>query len=481
MARLPDARDAVGSVSDMPVGADRGRGESVWAPPRRAMTLGLVLTVTLVAFEALSVATILPRVARDLGGVGLYGWAFSAFFLGNLVGIVQAGRRADEHGLVRPFVLGLVLFGAGLLVGGLAPTMPVLVAGRLIQGFGAGAIPPVAYVAIGREYPASVRPRMFAILSTAWVVPGLVGPAIAGLVADQFTWRLVFLGLIPFIAASGALSVPSLPRISASDRPTLARGPGLLPAVRTAAGAGLVLAALSSASVVPTVVLGVAGLAIGLPALATLIPEGTLRAARGLPATVLARGVLTFGFFGAEAFLPLTLVSVRGTTATIAGLALTAATLSWTAGAWVQAHLTTSWGTSRLIRLGFGIVSAGVAGIATVLVPEVPLAAAVGAWAIAGLGMGLAYASISLAVLHTAPRGREGAATSGMQLADVLGTALGTGSCGAIVAIGVAAGWSQRTSLFLAFGLAVAATLGGLAVTRRLADPTRPARLYAQR
>jgi MFS family permease len=481
MTPLPDARDPAAAAPGRQGATDHAGGQSVWSPTRRAMTAGLVLTVTLVAFEALAVATILPGVARDLGGAGLYGWAFSAFFLGNLVGIVQAGRQADERGLVRPFVLGLALFGAGLLVGGLAPSMEVLVAGRLIQGFGAGAIPPVAYVAIGREYPASLRPRMFAILSTAWVVPGLIGPAIAGLVADHLTWRLVLLGLIPLIAASGALSIPSLARASAVGRPSAGRGPGLVQAVRTAAGAALVLAALSVGSIVPAVVMGTAGFAIALPALATLLPPGTLRASRGLPATVLARGVLTFGFFGAEAFLPLTLVTVRGTTATVAGLALTAATLSWTAGAWMQAHLTSSWGTSRLIRLGFVMVCAGVAGIATVLEPEVPLGAAVVAWGIAGLGMGLAYASISLAVLHAAPPGGEGAATSGMQLADVLGTALGTGTCGAVVALGVAAGWTQRIGLLLAFGLAVAAAVGGLAITRRLADSGQPATIGSDR
>src|ERR1700681_1687156 len=86
----------------------------VWSPARRPLTAGLVLTVTLVAFEALSVATVLPIVSRQLGGVRLYGWVFSAFFLGSLVGIVVAGRQADRTGLGRPFAVGLALFGAGL-------------------------------------------------------------------------------------------------------------------------------------------------------------------------------------------------------------------------------------------------------------------------------------------------------------------------------------------------------------------------------
>ena len=107
----------------------------------RGLTVGLVLNVTFVAFEALAIATIMPLVADDLGGIELYGWVFSAFLLANLVGIVVAGEFADRFGPALPFGAGLALFAVGLLIGGLAPSMPVLVAARAVQGLGAGAIP----------------------------------------------------------------------------------------------------------------------------------------------------------------------------------------------------------------------------------------------------------------------------------------------------------------------------------------------------
>ena len=113
--------------------------EGVWDAQRRRLTLGLVLTITLVAFESLAIATVMPEVADDLGGLGLYGWVFSGFFLGSLIGIVAAGQAADRRGTAPPFVTGLVLFSGGLLVGGLAPSMGVLVAARVAQGIGAGA------------------------------------------------------------------------------------------------------------------------------------------------------------------------------------------------------------------------------------------------------------------------------------------------------------------------------------------------------
>src|SRR5438132_661559 len=124
---------------------DEGRVPGLWAPQRRALTTGLVLTITFIASEALAVVTVMPVVARDLGGLRLYGWVFSAFMLGSVVGIVAAGREADRRGPAVPFVAGVVLFGSGLDVAALAPSMGVLVAGRVLQGLGAGGVPSVAY------------------------------------------------------------------------------------------------------------------------------------------------------------------------------------------------------------------------------------------------------------------------------------------------------------------------------------------------
>ena len=134
--------------------------------------------------------TVMPVVARDLHGLSLYGWAFSSFMLAILVGIVLAGRDADRHGPARPYVAGLVLFASGLVVGGLAPSMWVLVVGRCLQGLGAGAVPAVAYVAIGRSLPEALRARMMAVLSTAWVVPGIVGPGVAAAVSPPLRLAL---------------------------------------------------------------------------------------------------------------------------------------------------------------------------------------------------------------------------------------------------------------------------------------------------
>jgi MFS family permease len=456
------------------MGEDRARG--LWAPQRRALTAGLVLTVTFVASEALAVVTVMPVVARDLGGLRLYGWVFSAFMLGSVIGIVAAGREADRRGPAVPFVGGVVLFGCGLAVAGLAPSMGVLVAGRVLQGVGAGAVPSVAYATIGRSLPGSLRARMMAVLSTAWVIPGLIGPAISAEVARLFGWRWVFLGLLPVVAVAGSIAVPALIRLGPPG-PAKAEEHRLIDGIGTAIGTTMILAGLSLASGSGAILVGLAlilaGGGVGLPALRRLVPAGTLTARPGLPATILARGLLTFAFFGADAYVTLAITSVRHRSPVVASIAVTGATLAWTVGAWVQARLSDTWEGRRLVRTGLVIILIGIAGMVLVLQPGMPVAEGLAAWTVAGLGMGLAYAPLSLMMLQKAPPGLEGRASASLNLADVLGTAIGIGVGGAAVA--AAAGSNLRLGIAAAFAAAAAVALVALALTRRLPPGTTSA------
>jgi MFS family permease len=460
--------------------SSRPPNDGLWSAGRRGLTIGLILTITLVAFEALAVSTVMPIVADELGGYELYGWVFTAFLLGSLIGIVVSGGIIDKRGLGAPFLLAVGLFGIGLLGGGLAPSMPVLVAFRFIQGLGGGMVPPIAYVAIGRSLPEHLRPQMFATLSTAWVLPGVVGPAIAGAVGEQLHWRLVFLGLIPLIVVAAAISYPSLRQIAAmaaddSMDPERAAAASLrrrLPlALMVAAGAGLFLAGLTSGQLELLVPLGVAGAALGLVAFRRLTPPGTLRAARGVPAAVLMRGVLTFTFFGVDAYVALALVEWRGLTATQAGISLTAATLTWTTGSWVQAKLASRFPTERFVQAGLAIVIAGMAAFTLVLHPDVSPWLAVPTFGLAGLGMGLAYAPTTLIVLRETPPAEQGSTTAAVSLSDSLGTALGIGVTGAIVAASVRATGLTVDGLAIGFVCCIGVGIAGLVLSTRLRVP----------
>jgi MFS family permease len=448
---------------------DEGHVRGLWAPQRRALTVGLVLTITFVASEALAVVTVMPVVARDLGGLRLYGWVFSGFMLGSVVGIVAAGREADRRGPAIPFVAGVALFSCGLAVAGLAPTMAVLVAGRVLQGLGAGAVSPVAYTSIGRTMEGPLRARMMAVLSTAWVAPGLAGPAIAAEVARLFGWRWVFLGLLPIVLVAGSIAVPALVRLGAPGT-AHAQEHRLTDGLRTAAAAAMILGGLTLAAGSGDVLVGlaliVAGAIVGLPAIRRLVPPGTLAVRPGLPATIASRGLLTFAFFGADAYVTLAITAVRHRTPVVAGLAVTGATLSWTAGAWVQARLSDRWEGRRLVRTGLMIILAGIAAMALALLPSVPVAEGIAAWTVAGLGMGLAYAPLSLLMLRQARPGQEGQASASLNLTDVLGTAIGIGVGGAAVA--AEAGRDLRLGLLVAFATAAAVAVAALALTRRL-------------
>jgi MFS family permease len=454
----------------------RDETTGVWGRTHRALTLGLLLVVSLTAFEALAVATVLPATAADLsaGNVDWYGWVFSAFMLANLVGIPAAGFLSDRGGPVWPFAAGCLLFAGGLLFSGLAPSMPLLVAGRIAQGLGAGAISSVAYVAIARVYDSRDQPRMLALVASAWVVPGLIGPAIAAAMASQLGWRSVFLLLVPLTAVGAVLATNGLSELGAARPAARAANRArrqLASALQLAAGTGLALAAGSIADRALACVALVVGVLVGLPALQRLVPAGTLSAEPGAPAALAAKTLVTFAFFGAEAFLPLALTAERGLSMTVAGIVLTTGTMAWTTGAWIQERFAARIDHASMVRGGLAMVILAIAGAAVALVAPWPAAVALASWATAGLGIGICYSAATLVVFERTATGDEGEAASALQLANVLGVALGTGVAGAMVTGSIARGSSQLSGIAWADVIMLIAAGIGLLAAARISRP----------
>ena len=207
------------------------------------MSIGVLMSVTVVAFQALGVGTVMPAVARELDGLERYGWAFSAFMLASVIGSVAAGQDADRAGPVRAYVGAIASFTAGSVLAAVAGSWTLLLVGRALEGLGAGALGVVTYASASRAYPPEMYGRMLALMSSAWVLPSLAGPAVAGVIADTLTWRWVFVLLLPFLPVAVVLTLPGLRALSRAERGCAA--PRRLPqALALAAGTGVFLGAL---------------------------------------------------------------------------------------------------------------------------------------------------------------------------------------------------------------------------------------------
>ena len=195
-----------------PLAADASPAARRGLPGHRLVTVAIIGQVTFVAFEAMAVATAMPVVASELDAVRSYSLAFSLFLTTSLLGMVVAGGLADSRGPTWPLTAGMTLFAGGLVVCGTATTFPVLLVGRAVSGLGAGALVVALYVVVAAVYPEDARPRVFGWISAAWVVPAVVGPPIAGFLAAEVSWRLVFLLVPPVAVLALVLLLPQVRR-----------------------------------------------------------------------------------------------------------------------------------------------------------------------------------------------------------------------------------------------------------------------------
>lgn len=410
----------------------------------RTTTWALCALVFLAAFESLAVTTAMPTVSLDLDGAGLYAVAFAAPLASGVVGMVVVGAWADRAGPSAPLLAAVAAFVAGLVIAGSAPTMAVLTGGRLVQGLGGGAITVVAYVVVARLYPGDLHPRVFAGFSAAWVVPSLVGPPVAGFVTEHLHWRWVFLGvavLVVPIALVVLRRVASVgpPEATGTHERTTEPGPRTRTRVRVvwaavAAAAVLVLGISAELGGVATAFAAVAGTGVALGALSHLVPAGTLRAARGLPAVIADRGLLAGAFFGAEVYLPYLLTRRYDIAPTLAGVTLTGAAIAWATASWVQGRLGERLPHTRAIRIGTIVALVGIAGTGVGAATHAPVPVLVLTWATAGFGMGLTYARQTVLVLRYSARGAEGTNSSSLSVADSVGASLSLALTGVVFA-----------------------------------------------
>ncbi len=434
----------------------------------RTITVGLLALVTMFAFEAIAVSLAMPSVARDLGGETLYPIAVIGMLTAAIVGMVVGGIWGDARGASLPVTVGGLGFVAGLLVSGLAGSMEVLVGGRLLQGLGGGAALTGLYVAVADAYPARLRTRVFSLFATAWVVPSIAGPFVAGALVDLFGWRSVFLVVAGFAALSiAAVRRPMARHLTVREKPLVW---GRRPLYAVVAATGVVALHLAGhGSGLRSAVLLLAGLVVVTVAAGPLLPRGTTRATRGLPAVIASRGLFGAAFACVELFLPLVLQVETGMSPTLSGLVMMVGALGWVAGSAYSGRHEDPESFPRILLVGSLSLLAGTLVIlALVPVDHLPVVAGVVAtlgFATMAVGMGLSTPLMSTLALDLAPEGRQGDTGAAIQMCDSLGQSIAAGLVGAVFAR-----WfliDAHTSYFAGFGMAVLLALVATWTARR--------------
>ncbi|WP_329154918.1 MFS transporter [Streptomyces anulatus] len=438
----------------------------IFSRPYAAATLTFATVMFLTGFAALAVVPTLPTAAEDLNGVSLFPLVAGSFVAASLLGGVLGGHWADRSGARRPLALGMVLSVVTLLVSASSGSIWQLVIGRFVDGLAAGMVAVSVTTAIGQSYPEYLRPRMLAMMSASWIIPSLVGPPVAGVVAEVWSWRTVFYGLavltaLPALALALVAVLRRAPEGDGSQAPPAeerASRPPLVVAGMLSLGAALGQYGASGwdARHLLFVVAGVVLLVVFAP---RLLPKGTWRSARGLPTAVLLRGLTSGTYFTVEALVPLMLITERRVAAVTVGVAFTASAVLWAVASWAQGKLLQDVARHRLVTIGALIMASSVALAVAGSFSGVSPLLAMAAMPLAAFGMGMLDPCVTvLSLSHSAPD-RLGHTTSAMQTNMNLGQVVVLAFATAVLNAGLAAGTSRLGGYAVTFSLLLVPTL----------------------
>ncbi|MEK8128396.1 MFS transporter [Paenibacillus filicis] len=423
----------------------------------RALTIGIILAVTTVAFEGLAITTIAPRLAQQLNGLHLYGWIFSTFLLLQILGTMVMGNQIGRIGVFRSYTISIVVFVAGLLIAATAFHMPMLIVGRAFQGLGAGAMITCVYYSITLSYPDALRTKILGAFSSAYILPALIGPYVAGLLAEYTSWRLVFWLVLPLIGLAVGLTLQTFRKLQTPSSPASSANRKEGYALLLTIGTGLLLAGLGSITGWSGIAHALVGILLMIRPLLKLMPAGTLRIKKGLPATIVSRGLYMACYVATESYVVLALTEVKGLRADMAGLIVAGGALSWSAAAWLQSKLDerdAGRGRTKRITGGIGLMMVGV----SLVIAAVGLESG-GVWfalisqLFTGFGIGLANPTSGAVALQHAKQGEEGEVSASLQFVDAFVPGLSIGIGGALLMISQSLGHSLFTGILLALGL----------------------------
>lgn len=393
--------------------------------PYRWLSIGMFSLIFLAAFEAMAVTTIMPLVAEQLDGESLFALAFAVPLAAGIIGMVIAGNWTDRSGPIPSLLVSAALFVVGLVIAGTAVNMEVFIVGRFVHGLSGAAVIVPLYVIVGRVYPEALRARVFAGFAAAWVIPSIVGPALAGVVAEAFSWHWVFLGVIALVVPAAAMMLPPVLRV----RSQVQGDPSVEWSISRVGWAVLTAAAALGVSLSKELgdpwrwVVAIAAIALAAYAARPLLPKGTLSAARGMPATVLLKLIVAGAFFGSEIYLPYLFIENYDFSPSLAGAVLTGAGVSWAAASWLQGRLDRVSNTQAVV---IGTILLAISLVIVLVVALFTLAPAIAfvAWTLAGGAMGFMYPRFSVAVLALSPVSAQGFNSAALTISESLGAAI---------------------------------------------------------
>jgi EmrB/QacA subfamily drug resistance transporter len=419
---------------------DEGTPAVGFRSERGAVLVAVMSTTSLVALDSTVLATAVPTIVKEIGGFSQFPWLFSIYLLTSAVATPLFGRLADTHGRRPVLLLGIGVFLAGSVVCAVAPGMGVLVAGRAVQGIGAGAVQPVSLTIVGDLYSVAERARVQGYLASVWGMSAVVGPAVGGLFSQYASWRWIFVINLPIgVAAAWLLARAYRETLTRTDRSIDVTGALLL-----VAGWSLVLLGLLEGGVAwawdsP---LGIGVLTVGALCLVAFVLVERRATEPVVPLWVFRRPVLVGGalaqlgvgalLIGLDSYVPVFAQGVLGAGAVAAGFALATMTIGWPLAATLSGRLYLRIGFRDTALAGGVVLVAGfAAGLA--LSADSSLWAVAGVCFLAGVGLGLVASPTMVAVQSSVGRDERGLVTGTAMFSRSLGSAIGVGVLGAVV------------------------------------------------
>jgi EmrB/QacA subfamily drug resistance transporter len=402
---------------------------------------GVILGMLLAALNQTIVATALPKIAADLGGLEHYSWVFSAYMLGATVTVPLYGRLSDIYGRRPFFLLAIVVFAAGSIVAGLAPSMGVLIAGRAISGLGAGGLIPLAIAVIGDIIPPRRRGKWQGLLGAVFAASSIVGPATGGWIADNASWRWAFFVSLPLAAIAFAVVRLGFDGPERHERHAVDwLGAALLTVGSTVALLAAVWGGVeypwASAQIV--LLAGAAAACLGAffwweNRVSEPILPPALFTERTFAASVAALFPLGAAMFGTIMYVPLFVQGVLGESATSSGAVLTPLMLGIVTASVLAGQIVSRTGHYRPVLLaGPPLMATGFL-LLMDLGPASSAATVTRDVVIVGFGIGLMMQTFVVAVQNAAPRRMIGIATASTQFFRSIGATVGVTAMGAIV------------------------------------------------